>query len=143
MKGKTSNISPCVEGFWKILRISRDERRNSRVTYVSGGKLRLTLNHKFTNHARFSVKFTRQVLNFGLNQFDCSRMTLQRSTECACRQKRSCARWVGNKKPLYKPNKIVPPFPVHNKISDSMRLHCLSWLEWEKWFSSREVKIFL
>ena len=68
MKGKTSNISPCLEGFWKILRISRDERRNSRVTYVSGGKLRLTLNHKFTNHARFSVKFTRQVLNFGLNQ---------------------------------------------------------------------------
>ena len=53
MKGKTSNLSSRVERFWKILRISRDERRNSGVTYISVGKSRLTLNHKFTNHDPF------------------------------------------------------------------------------------------
>ena len=34
------------------------KENNSRVTYISEGKLRFVLDHKFTNHARLSVKFT-------------------------------------------------------------------------------------
>ena len=34
------------------------KKKKSRVTYISGGRSRLTLNQKFTTHVRLSVKFT-------------------------------------------------------------------------------------
>ena len=46
----------------KLLIFSRNERGNWRVTYISGGKSRPTLVHKFTNHARLSLKFTLHIL---------------------------------------------------------------------------------
>ena len=61
----------CVQGYWEILIFSRNERGNWRVTYISGGKSRLTLVHKFTNHARLSVKFTLHILIFSLNHASC------------------------------------------------------------------------
>ena len=61
-KGKTSNLPSCAQGFWKNLRFPRNERWNSRVTYISGGQSRLTLDHGFTNRVRLSVKFTPRIL---------------------------------------------------------------------------------
>ena len=37
-----------------VYKVSGKERRNSEVTRISGGKSRLSLVHKFTNHARLS-----------------------------------------------------------------------------------------
>ena len=34
------------------------KQKNSQVTYISGGRSRLTLDQKFTTHPRLSVKFT-------------------------------------------------------------------------------------
>ena len=65
-KGKTSNLPSCVQGFWKNLRFPRNERWNSRVTYISGGQSRLTLDHGFTNRVRLSVKFTPRILILAL-----------------------------------------------------------------------------
>ena len=45
---------------------SRNERRNWWVTYISGGKSCPTLIHKFTNHARLSLKFTFHISFFSL-----------------------------------------------------------------------------
>ena len=59
-KRKTSPLSPCVESACE--RFSRNERKNYRITFISGGKSRPTLAHKFTNHARLSVKFTRHII---------------------------------------------------------------------------------
>ena len=56
-KGKPSSLC-SVLCFREILMFSRNERRNWWVTYISGGKSRPTLVHKFTNHARLSLKFT-------------------------------------------------------------------------------------
>ena len=61
-KRKTSPLSPCVESACEMLRFSRDERKNYRVTFISGGKSRPTSAHKFTNHACLSVKFTRHII---------------------------------------------------------------------------------
>ena len=61
-KRKPSNLFFCVQGYWEILIFSRNERGNWRVTYISGGKSRPTLVHKFTNHARLSLKFTLHIL---------------------------------------------------------------------------------
>ena len=36
--------------------------------YISGGKLRLTRVHKFTNHARLSAKIHASLINDGPNQ---------------------------------------------------------------------------
>ena len=35
-----------------------ENKKNSQVTYISGGRSRLTLDQKFTTHPRLSVKFT-------------------------------------------------------------------------------------
>ena len=61
-KRKTSPLSPCVESACEMLRFSHNERKNYRVTFISGGKSRPTLAHKFTNHARLCVKFTRHII---------------------------------------------------------------------------------
>ena len=50
----------CKQHFREILRFSQNERKL--VMYISGGKSILTPVHKFTNHSRFSVNFTRHVL---------------------------------------------------------------------------------
>ena len=62
MQKETSPLSPCVESACEMLRFSRNERKNYRVTFISGGKSRPTSAHKFTNHARLSVKFTRHII---------------------------------------------------------------------------------
>ena len=56
-KGKPSSLCSVLCFRW-ILMFSWNERRNWWVTYISGGKSRPTLVHKFTNHARLSLKFT-------------------------------------------------------------------------------------
>ena len=65
------NIKPLffnVQGRREILRFLRNERINSRVTYVIRCKSRLTLVHIITNHPRPSVKVTfSYVINFGLD----------------------------------------------------------------------------
>ena len=37
-------------------------KEENRVNYISGGKSRLTLDHRFTNHVRLFVKFTPHIL---------------------------------------------------------------------------------
>ena len=41
-------------------------KEENRVNYISGGKSRLTLDHRFTNHVRLSVKFTPHILILAL-----------------------------------------------------------------------------
>ena len=66
-KGKTSNLSSCVQGFWKNLRSPRNERWNSRVTYISLGQSRLTLDHGFTKKRSSFCKIHASHTYFGLN----------------------------------------------------------------------------
>lgn len=42
---KTSNLSPCVWGFRKNLEVFTKWTKSSQVAYISGGKLRLMLDH--------------------------------------------------------------------------------------------------
>ena len=54
-KRENSTLSSCSEGFWKILRFSRNEFKSHGSRKFQEVRSRLTLVHKFTNHARLSV----------------------------------------------------------------------------------------
>ena len=52
---------------WVSLMFSRKGRRNWRVTYISGGKLRPSCVHRFSNHARLSAKVTLHIYSSRVN----------------------------------------------------------------------------
>ena len=55
-KRENLNFLSCIKGFRGILRFSRTERKQSRVTFTVGGKSHLSLVHRWTNQARVFVK---------------------------------------------------------------------------------------
>ena len=75
-KRENLNLFSCMKGFREILRFSRTEIKQSRVTFTIGDKSHLTLVHRWTNQARVSVKSPCHILILAL--LTCPFATLSR-----------------------------------------------------------------